>query len=151
MYIFILTFFLNICILYYSIADSLVAQLVKNPPVMQETWVWSLGWEDPLEKGKAPHSSILSMGSQRVTHNWAAFTSIADSQYCVIFRYIAEWFSYTECMNLNVCIYSFFKFFSHLGYYRIFFFFSVNSITEYWLELTGAIQEVFVDYLFYIL
>ena len=31
---------------------SLVAQLVKNPPVMWETWVWSLGWEDPLEKGK---------------------------------------------------------------------------------------------------
>ena len=33
---------------------SLVAQLVKNPPVMRETWVRSLGWEDPLEKGKAP-------------------------------------------------------------------------------------------------
>ena len=32
---------------------SLVAQLVKNPPGMQETWVQSLGWEDPLEKGKA--------------------------------------------------------------------------------------------------
>ena len=31
---------------------SLVAQLVKNPPAMQETWVWFLGWEDPLEKGK---------------------------------------------------------------------------------------------------
>ena len=59
---------------------SLVAQLVKNPPAMQETWVRSLGWEDPLEKGKATHSSILtwripwtvwipwgiSMGSQRV-------------------------------------------------------------------------------------
>ena len=33
---------------------SLVAQLVKNPPAMRETWVQSLGWEDPLEKGKAP-------------------------------------------------------------------------------------------------
>ena len=39
---------------------SLVAQLVKNPPVMQETWVRFLGWEDPLEKGKATHSSILA-------------------------------------------------------------------------------------------
>ena len=42
---------------------SLVAQLVKNPPAMQETretWVRSLGWEDPLEKGKATHSSILA-------------------------------------------------------------------------------------------
>ena len=39
---------------------SLVAQLVKNLPAMWETWVWSLGWEDPLEKGKAMHSSILA-------------------------------------------------------------------------------------------
>ena len=39
---------------------SLVAQLVKNLPTMRETWVRSLGWEDPLEKGKATHSSILA-------------------------------------------------------------------------------------------
>ena len=39
---------------------SLVAQLVKNPPAMQETWVFFLSWEDPLEKGKVTHSSILS-------------------------------------------------------------------------------------------
>ena len=39
---------------------SLVAQLVKNLPAMQETWVQSLGWEDALEKGKATHSSILA-------------------------------------------------------------------------------------------
>ena len=39
---------------------SLVAQLVKNLPVMQESWVWFLCWEDPLEKGKATHSSILA-------------------------------------------------------------------------------------------
>ena len=37
-----------------------MAQLVKNPPAMLETWVRSLGWENPLEKGKATHSSILS-------------------------------------------------------------------------------------------
>ena len=37
-----------------------MAQLVKNPPAMRETWVRSLGWEDPLEKGKATHSSILT-------------------------------------------------------------------------------------------
>ena len=36
------------------------AQLVKNPPAMWETWVRSLGWEDPLEKGEALHSSILA-------------------------------------------------------------------------------------------
>ena len=39
---------------------SLVAQLVKNPPAMQETCVLSLGWKDPLEKGKATHPSILA-------------------------------------------------------------------------------------------
>ena len=58
---------------------SLVAQLVKNPPAMWETWVWPLGWEDTLEKGMATHSSILawripwtmqSMGSQRHTHSY---------------------------------------------------------------------------------
>ena len=63
--------------LQYSRA-SLVAQLVKNPPAMRETWVQSLDWEDPLEKGKATHSSILawripgtiqSMGSQRAGHD----------------------------------------------------------------------------------
>ena len=39
---------------------SLVAPLVKNLPAMQDTWVRFLGWEDPLEKGKATHSSILA-------------------------------------------------------------------------------------------
>ena len=39
---------------------SLVAQIVKNLPAMRETWVWSLGWEDPLEEGMATHSSILA-------------------------------------------------------------------------------------------
>ena len=39
---------------------SLVAQLVKNLPAMWETWVRSLGWENPLEKGKVTHSSILA-------------------------------------------------------------------------------------------
>ena len=63
--------------LQYSWA-SLAAQLLKNLPAIQETWVQSLGWEDSLEKGKATHSSILtwripwtvySIGLQRVGHN----------------------------------------------------------------------------------
>ena len=63
--------------LQYSSA-SLVAQLVKNLAGMWETWVQSLSWEDPLENGKATHSSILdcrilctvySMGLQRVGHD----------------------------------------------------------------------------------
>ena len=43
-----------------SLVASFVAQLVKNLPALQETWVRSLGWEDPLEKVKATHSSILA-------------------------------------------------------------------------------------------
>ena len=70
--------------LQYSWA-SLVAQLVKNLPAMQETWVWSLGWKDPLEKGTATLSSILawripwtveSIGLQRVGNDWVTFTFI---------------------------------------------------------------------------
>ena len=62
---------------------SLVAQIVKHLPAMQEIWVGSLGWEDALEKGMATYSSILaceipwteesgrlqSMESQRIRHN----------------------------------------------------------------------------------
>ena len=68
----------------YDYTASLVAQMLKHLPAMLETWVRSLGWEDPLEKEMATHSSILawrtpwmeetgglqSMGSQRVGHNW---------------------------------------------------------------------------------
>ena len=49
---------------YYSIIcrrASLIAQFIKNPPAMWDTWVQSLGWEDPLGKGKATHSSILGL------------------------------------------------------------------------------------------
>ena len=64
--------------------------MVKNLPAVQGTWVRSLDWEDPLEKGTATHSSILDwripwteqpgrlqdMGSHRVIHNWATFIHI---------------------------------------------------------------------------
>ena len=43
-----------------EVRASLLAQLVKNPPAMWQTWVQSLGWEDPLDKGTATHSSILA-------------------------------------------------------------------------------------------
>ena len=89
---------------------SLVAQLVKNLPAMQETWVRSLGWEAHLEKGKATHSSILawriswtvkSMGSQRVRHDWATFTftfnrwmerqTVIHAHYGIIFSNKEKW------------------------------------------------------------
>ena len=73
---------------------SLVAEVVKNPPVMRETWIRSLGQEDPLEKEMATHSGILaweiswteesgkleSIESQRVRHDWATNTQI--QAYC---------------------------------------------------------------------
>ena len=89
---------------------SPVAQLVKNPPAMWETWVQSLGWEDPLEKGKATHSSILawripwtkSIGLQSPTqlnhfHFHYTFTSVA--QWCltlwphwtILTRILCQW------------------------------------------------------------
>ena len=69
-----------------------MAQMVKNLPAMWETWVQSLGWEDPLEEGMATHSSVLawripwteepgglqSMGSQRVRQDCATFTFTSD-------------------------------------------------------------------------
>ena len=73
----------------YLKESFLVAQTVRHLPTMRETWVWSLGWEDPLEKEMATHSSTLawkipwteelgrlqSMGSQRVGHDWATSPS----------------------------------------------------------------------------
>ena len=58
---------------------SLVAQLGKNLPAMQETWVWSLGSEDPLEKGKAMHSSVLAWRIPKGCKDWTrwvTFTSL---------------------------------------------------------------------------
>ena len=58
-YYFFLDYIVNI-IYVVRIRASLVTQMEKNPPAMQETWVRSLGWEDPLEEGMATHSSILA-------------------------------------------------------------------------------------------
>ena len=72
----------------HKLVASLVAQMVKHLPAVQETQVWLLHWEGPLEKGMATHSSILiwripwieepgrlqSMGSQRVRHDWVTNT-----------------------------------------------------------------------------
>ena len=80
--------------------------MVRNPPVMQETWVRSLGWEDLLENGMATHSSILawripwteepgrlqSMGSQRVEWDWATntFTFWNKRAFCQLVAFRCE-------------------------------------------------------------
>ena len=88
---------------FFSSRTSLVAQLVKNLPAVQETWVWSLGWEDSLEKEMATHSSILawkiswtqdpgglqSMGLQRVRHDWVTNTYLLA--FSMIQQMLAIW------------------------------------------------------------
>ena len=108
---------------------SLVAQTVKCLPTMRETWVWSLGREDPLEKEMATHSSIhawkipwteepgglQSVGSQRVGHDWAAFLLlffIADSLHCPsyqgshVYSYMYTHACNQMCLNTHIHIYT---------------------------------------------
>ena len=114
--------------LFYFLA-SLVAQRVKRLPAMQETWVRSLGQEDPLGKEMATHSSTLawkipwtekpgrlrSMGSQRVGHNWATSLSLSFCNawyffpHSFIFILHWEWFSWNQyitefCFSPNLIV-----------------------------------------------
>ena len=80
---------------------SLVAQLVKNPSATRETWVRSLGWEDPLEKVYPPHCSGLEnpvdrivQGSQRVGPNWVTFTFLKKIFFLLWFI-IACWIEFS--------------------------------------------------------
>ena len=86
--------------------------MIKNLPIMQETQVWSLGWEDPLEEEMTNHSSILawripwteepgglqSMELQRVEQDWETYTHThthtVDLQCCVTLRCTAQWFKH---------------------------------------------------------
>ena len=96
----------------------LVAQMEKNLPVtqeVQETELRSLGWEDPLEKGMASHSSILawrspwteepgglqSMGSQRVRHNWATIISFTFIPFVPLGSMAYWFFSWPKCFFLT--------------------------------------------------
>ena len=90
---------------HYVLKASLVAQMVKRLPVMWETWVQSLGWEDPLEKEMATHSRTLawkipwmeepgilqSMGLQRVGHDWATSLHFIMSWELIHNSETAEW------------------------------------------------------------
>ena len=78
---------------------------------MQETWVWSLGWEDPLEKGKTTHSSILAWRIpwgrlRRVGHDWATFTFKFSLWFSISYVvYYPLWVNYWVCceLRLNTC------------------------------------------------
>ena len=110
----ILTFLLTMCHIfqYFSMLVNfyfivyMVAQMVKNLPEMRATQVWSLGWEDPLEKEMATHSSILAWGiplteksdcyslwGRRVRNHWATNTFHFETLWAKLFRYF-EFFSF---------------------------------------------------------
>ena len=75
----------------FSAILFLVAQLVKNPPAVQETWVWSLSWEDALEKGTATHSSILALENSTdcIVHSpWGHKESDMTKQLSVLFQFL---------------------------------------------------------------
>ena len=95
---------------FYSLFKSFSAQRLKHLPTMRETWVLSLGQEDPLEKEMAIHFSILawripwreesgrvqSMGSQRVRHDWVTSLSFTLSHFheppfCTVFLPLLLW------------------------------------------------------------
>ena len=100
---------------YFATVMNYVAQLVKNPPAMQETSVWFLGGEDPLEEGMATHSSILawripwteepsglqSMGSQRVGPNWVTKHAYAWWITFILFIYNAR----LNLLRINLSIF----------------------------------------------
>ena len=93
---------------------SLVAQRLKHLPPLRETRVWSLGWEEPLQKEMATHSSILawripwmekpgrlqSMGSQRVWHDWATSLSLFSLQLSFVFTLWPSFFLSLPPLNL---------------------------------------------------
>ena len=103
---------IKIDILYWNIIVFLVAQKVKNLPLVQETGVWSLSWEDHLQKGMATHSSSLtwripwaeelgglqSMGWQRVRFDWATILSLS------LKRYLGEFLTHPSIWYLSKAI-----------------------------------------------
>ena len=121
---------------------SLVIQTVKNLPAMWETWVQSLGWEDPLEKGMTMHSGILSMdreanrlqsiGLQRVRHNWVTFTSLHSRPYISTGKTIALiiWIFVSKVMSFL---------FNTLSMFVIAFFPGNNHLLLSWLWSTSTV------------
>ena len=73
---------------------SLVAQLVKNPPAMRETWVWSLGWEDPLEKGKVTTPVFWPGESHGLYSPWGHRESNTTKRLSLHFTSPPQYFSF---------------------------------------------------------
>ena len=72
---------------------SLVAQIVTNLPEIQETWVWSLVWEDPLEKGKVTHSCILAWRIPWTTVHGVTKSRTQLNDFCFHFHFFSFYYS----------------------------------------------------------
>ena len=123
-----------------SVGASLVAQLVKHLPAMRETWVRSLVLEDPLEKGKATHSSILAwripwtIQSQRVGHDCAPFTSLHSIN--------KPWRNQSPFQFSSLMLYSLPRELLLADCFPFLFFFKVN-LTFFWVKPTLTHQPRF--------
>ena len=128
----------------YAYNPSLVALRIKRLPAMQETQVWSLGWEDPLEKEMATHSSVLawripwteepgglqSMGSQRVRHDWATSLSFYAYNYRSLGLVLIFYFIF---VLMALCIYFSWNYCAFFGK-REYKFLKCNSVIHLWTE-----------------
>ena len=108
-----------------------VAQLVKNLPAMRETWVWSLGWEDPLEKGKATHSS------HGLYNQWAAksWTWLSDFHSLMVVVDVLNYVSITymnELLLKRKWLEIYFLSLAVFGFWCLFFSFFLVYMCWFW-------------------
>ena len=112
--------------------SSLAAQLVKNPPAMRETWVRSLSWKDPLEKGKATHSSILAW---RIP--WTTIHGVSKSQTRLSnFHLHFQTFKYTLIGEVSFWLFAIFNMLSRVV---IAFFPRRKHLLVSWLQSLSAV------------
>ena len=87
----------------------------KESPVMQETWVWSLDWEDPLEKGKATHSSILAWRIPWLYSPWGHKESDMTEWFSL---HLSPWFLQINHNQIIHCLRSYIKIWNHWSSYN---------------------------------
>ena len=134
---------------YLSLLASLVAQRVECLPARWETWVWSLGWEDPLEKEMAPHSSTLAWRIQwteepgawdwqRIRHDWAISLSLPAIIWNSAFRWIylsLSPFAFAFLLSSAICKASPYN---HFAFLYFFFFGMVLDTASYTVSPTSV-------------
>ena len=135
--------------------SSLVAQTVKRLSAMQETWVWSLGWEDALEKEMAAHSRtlawkiswteepgrLLSMWLQRVRHDWATSFSLSFSSSYMFKNHML----YYHWLAFTYSLLSFFILLWCLFLLKCFCFYSLTTTDNYFTIIQQYLEGNFLS------